>query len=440
MLEALARAEYVRPTPIQEKAIPPGLAGKDVIGCAATGTGKTAAFLLPIIERLAGKRGTRALVLAPTRELALQICDHLRMFGAVRGVRGAAVIGGASMGNQIREIRDQREVIVATPGRLVDHLEQRTAKLDQIEVLVLDEADRMLDMGFKPQLDRILAKLPRTRQTYLFSATMAGEVAQFAKRWLHDPVRVEVSRSGTMAKNATQCVYFVKQDDKAPALLSLLAKGDETTLVFARTQHRADRLAKTLSRAGIRVARIHGGRSQSQRQHALQGFKNGDYRVLVATDIAARGIDVTGIGHVVNFDVSHVPEDHVHRVGRTARHEAAGHASSLVAPEEMPLLRDIEKFIRGSIPRAETPADLARWREEIAKGRSQAESAGPSQRGARRPGDFARRSFRGPGLHRHRDDRREGGSSWGGGGRREGGSGHGRRPSSGGGGNRGRRR
>ncbi len=379
MLEALERAEYLRPTPIQEKAIPPGLAGKDVIGCAATGTGKTAAFLLPIIERLAGKHGTRALVLAPTRELALQICDHLRMFGAGRRVRGAAIIGGASMNNQMRELREQREVIVATPGRLVDHIQQRTVRLDQIEVLVLDEADRMLDMGFKPQLDRILAKLPRARQTYLFSATMAGEVAQFAKRCLHDPVKVEVSKSGTVAKGATQCVYMVKQDDKVPALLSLLARDEETTLVFARTQHRADKVAKILSRAGIKTARIHGGRSQSQRLHALSGFKSGEYRVMVATDIAARGIDVSGIGHVINFDLSHVPEDHVHRVGRTARHEAVGHASSLCAPEENPLLRDIEKFTRGSIPRGEPIADLAHWRAEIARTSAAAQHPGHSR-------------------------------------------------------------
>ncbi|MBL8768064.1 MAG: DEAD/DEAH box helicase [Planctomycetes bacterium] len=364
-LEALARLGFESPTPIQAQAIPPALAGHDVIGGAATGTGKTAAFLLPLIDRLAGKRGTRALVLAPTRELVMQILEQVKALGGQRHFRGACIIGGEAMGPQVRALKEQSEIIVATPGRLCDHLNRGTVRLDQIEVLVLDEADRMLDMGFRAQLDAILSRVPRNRQTLLFSATIGGEVGGFAKRHLKDPVRVEVAKSGTMARKATQAVYHVHEADKPALLLSLLAKDQDSTLVFTRTQHRADKLAKTLARAGVNVARIHGGRSQSQRKHALEGFRAGAYRVLVATDIAARGIDVVGIGHVVNFDLSHSPEDHVHRVGRTARAEASGHASTLASPPEGKLLRDIERFTRTQLPRCELPADLAHWRAEI---------------------------------------------------------------------------
>jgi ATP-dependent RNA helicase RhlE len=356
-LDALAAAGYSAPTPVQAQAIPPALAGRDVVGCAATGTGKTAAFLLPIVERLRGQRGARALVLAPTRELVIQIADHLEMLG--RGTTFVEVVGGVGMEPQVRGLREGRTVVIATPGRLIDHLERGTARLEKIEVLVLDEADRMLDMGFKPQLDRILQRVPRERQTMLFSATMGGEVAGFARACLRDPVRVEVAKSGTVAAKAEQQVYFVPQQAKTDLLLALLAKGEESTLVFTRTKHRADRLAKVLHRAGHRVSCIHGGRSQGQRQTALDGFKSGRYRVLVATDIAARGIDVEEIGHVVNLDLSRNPEDHVHRVGRTARAEKSGRASSFCSPEETGLLRAIEKFTRAPIPRGETPKDLA---------------------------------------------------------------------------------
>jgi len=354
-LHALARAGFELPTPIQAQAIPPALAGRDVIGTAATGTGKTAAFLLPIIERLAGKTGTRALVLAPTRELALQIGGELERFGKARHVRGAVVIGGVGMAQQAQAFRDRREVIVATPGRLVDHLQGGTARLDQVEVLVLDEADRMLDMGFRPQLTRILQRLPRPRQTLLFSATMGAEVAEFAAAHLHDPVRVEVTRSGTTAARAEQRVFLCTQEEKAALLLALLADDDLSTLVFTRTKRRADRLAKVVDRAGHKVARIHADRTQGQRRQALEGFKDGSYRVLVATDIAARGIDVAEIGHVVNFDLPHVAEDYVHRVGRTARMEASGRASAFCSPEEADQLRAIEKLTRAALPRAEVP-------------------------------------------------------------------------------------
>ena len=275
-LHALDRAGFEQPTPIQAQAIPPALAGKDVIGTAATGTGKTAAFLLPIIERLTGKTGTRALVLAPTRELALQIGEELERFGRGRHVRGAVIIGGVGMGLQTQAFKDRREVIIATPGRLLDHLQSGTARLDDVEVLVLDEADRMLDMGFKPQLTRILQRLPRARQTMLFSATMGGEVAEFAASHLRDPVRVEVARSGTTPARADQRVFLCSQEEKLPLLLALLSQDDLSTLVFTRTKRRADRVWKGVARAGHKTARIHANRTQGQRRQALEGFKDGD--------------------------------------------------------------------------------------------------------------------------------------------------------------------
>ncbi len=360
-----------------------------MIGIAATGTGKTAAFLLPIIERLAGQTGTRALILAPTRELALQIGEELERFGRGRHVRGGVVIGGVGMGAQAQAFRDKREVIVATPGRLVDHLQQGTARLDQIQILVLDEADRMLDMGFKPQLTRILQRLPRARQTLLFSATMAGEVEAFAAASCRSPVRVEVARSGTTAARAEQRVFLCSQEEKTPLLLSLLSRDALSTLVFTRTKRRADRVAKGVERAGIKVARIHADRSQGQRRMALDGFKDGTYRVLVATDIAARGIDVAEIGHVVNFDLPHVPEDYVHRVGRTARAAASGLASAFCAPDEVALLRDIERLVRATIPRADVPRDDPAFAAELARaGEGRAHQGVPPHR---RPGAPAHR-------------------------------------------------
>ncbi len=378
-LQTLERAGFEHPTPIQAQAIPPALAGKDVIGTAATGTGKTAAFVLPILERLTGKTGTRALVLAPTRELALQIGEEVERFGKGRHVHGAVVIGGVGMGQQTAAFREKREIIIATPGRLVDHLSQKTAKLDDIEILVLDEADRMLDMGFKPQLTRILQRVPKVRQTMLFSATMGAEVAEFAREALRDPVRVEVVRSGTTAERAVQHVFLATQEEKLPLLLALLEADDLSTLVFTRTKRRADKVWKVVANAGHKAARIHADRSQGQRRMALDGFKDGTYRVLVATDIAARGIDVAEIGHVVNFDLPHVAEDYVHRVGRTARAAASGRASSFAAPEENDLLRGIEKLTRVALPRAEVPRESVAFTAELERSRSARASSGPSQ-------------------------------------------------------------
>jgi ATP-dependent RNA helicase RhlE len=376
-LHALERAGFEHPTPIQAQAIPPALLGRDVIGIAATGTGKTVAFLLPIIDRLAGKTGTRALVLAPTRELALQIGEELERFGSGRRVRGAVIIGGVGMGAQTEALRRRPDVVIATPGRLVDHLQQRTATLDGIEVLVLDEADRMLDMGFKPQLDRILARVPRRRQSLLFSATTADEVADFARAHLADPVRVEVARSGTTAARAEQQVFLAGQHEKVALLLALLERDDVSTLIFTRTKRRADRVWKSIGRAGHKVARIHADRSQAQRRMALDGFKDGTYRVLVATDIAARGIDVAEIGHVVNFDLPHVPEDYVHRIGRTARAAASGRASTFTSPEERDLLGAIERLTRAAIPRAEVPREAETFQAEMKRG-AEGHPAGPA--------------------------------------------------------------
>ena len=352
-LEAVRRAGYLVPTPIQAQAIPLALQGRDVVGVAATGTGKTAAFVLPLLER--HPHGLW-LILAPTRELALQIAEHVERL-APRRLAVAVVIGGVGMGQQIADLRASPQVIVATPGRLVDHLQQGNARLDRVTALVLDEADRMLDMGFRPQLNKILARMPRQRQTMLFSATMGGEVEQFTRQSVKDPVRVEVARSGTTAARAVQQVFLVGQSEKTALLLALLSQDEESTLVFTRTKHRADKVARSLERSGLEVARIHANRSQSQRQQALEGFRSGRYRVLVATDIAARGIDVEEIGHVVNYDLPHVPADYVHRIGRTARAAASGRASSFAAPDELPLLRDIDRFTRTPVPRAEVPRD-----------------------------------------------------------------------------------
>ena len=401
---ALVRAGYRVPTPIQARAIPPALAGNDVIGCAATGTGKTAAFVLPLVERLAGKKGTRALVLAPTRELATQIDEHAARFGAARGVRTALLIGGVSIGPQQLALHSRPQLLIATPGRLIDHLESRNVSLQDIELLVLDEADRMLDMGFKPQLNRILAAVPRDRQTLLFSATMAGEVAEFARRHLQDPVRVEVSRSGTAAERAEQRVYLVPQTEKPSLLLTLLAEDDLSTLVFTRTKHRTDKLTRMLERAGHRVSRLHSNRSQSQRQQALDGFKRGRFRVLVATDIAARGIDVAEIGHVVNYDLPHVPEDYVHRIGRTARAAASGKASSFCGPEETGQLRDIERLMRKPVPRAEVPRASPVFQSQLRSAAASMAHPGPRQPGH---GVSGRPAGQPPGRHARSHPRRD---------------------------------
>ncbi len=354
----LSRAKYAIPTPIQARAIRPALDGRDVVGIAQTGTGKTAAFALPMLTRLAAKQGTRGLILAPTRELALQIAETFAVLGAGSGVRVATVIGGANMNTQVKALRERPTVVIATPGRLIDHMGQRTVDLSGIETLVLDEADRMLDMGFMPQIRRILAVLPKKRQTMLWSATMPPEIANLAGRELHDPVTIEIARTGTTAERVSQIAYLVEEAQKPGLLLWLLQQETGTVLVFTRTKHRADKVARILMRAGHKAERIHANRSLNQRLRALEGFKKGQHRILVATDIAARGIDVANIGHVVNYDLPHVAEDYVHRIGRTARAEASGNAVSFVNRDDRKLMRAIERLIRTQVVIGRLPSSL----------------------------------------------------------------------------------
>ncbi len=348
---------FRRPTPIQSAAIPPALEGRDLLATAMTGSGKTAAFLLPIVHQLIAKpRGTtRALVLTPTRELAAQILADLNDLATHTPVNAAAVFGGVGMGPQAHAFRSGVDVIVGTPGRLLDHFRSPYGKLAGLEHLVLDEADRMLDMGFLPDIRRILRHLPARRQTMLFSATMPPPIAELAREMLRQPVLIDVERPSATPTGITQAVYPVAQALKAALLVRLLKGEIRDALVFTRTKHRADRLTRHLAAAGIEVERIHGNRSQAQRTAALAGFKSGTFRVLVATDIAARGIDVSQLGHVVNFDVPAVVEDYVHRVGRTGRAEAVGTAFTLVSPDEESNLRAIEKVINRRLPRVTVP-------------------------------------------------------------------------------------
>src|SRR5579872_795972 len=334
------------------------MAGRDVLACAMTGSGKTAAFLLPILHKLADKpRGTtRALVLTPTRELAAQIVEDLNDLAVHTPITAAAIFGGVGMGPQEHALRSGVDVIVATPGRLLDHFRSSYAKMAGLEYLVLDEADRMLDMGFLPDIRRVLRHLPPKLQTLFFSATMPPPIAALTREMLKDPATINVERRSAPAVGITHAVYPVPQHLKPTLMLKLLQGGEmHDALVFTRTKHRANRLAAFLGGHGIAVERIHGNRSQAQRTEALAGFKNGKYRVLVATDIAARGIDVTALGHVVNFDVPLVPEDYIHRVGRTARAEATGSAFTLMAPDEEDNIRGIERAISSRLPRVTLP-------------------------------------------------------------------------------------
>ncbi len=358
LLQGLKELGFARPTPIQADAIPPALAGRDVLASAMTGSGKTAAFLLPILHKLLGKpRGTtRALVITPTRELAAQILEDLRGLAVHTPVTAAAVFGGVGMGPQEHAFRAGVDVIVGTPGRLLDHFRSSYAKLGGLEFLVLDEADRMLDMGFLPEIRKVLRHVPARRQTLFFSATMPAPIVELTREMLRDPVTVNLGRPSSPAAGIRQAVYPVPQALKPALLVTLLERGEiEDALVFTRTKHRAERLARHLVQQGVKADRIHGNRSQPQRTAALAAFKGGASRVLVATNIAARGIDVEALGHVVNFDVPAAPEDYIHRVGRTARAELTGDAFTFMAPEEEGDLRAIEKAIGRTLPRVTVP-------------------------------------------------------------------------------------
>jgi len=400
LLKSIQELGFTRPTPIQTEAIPPAMLGRDVIACAMTGSGKTAAFLLPMMNALLARprRSTRALVLTPTRELAAQIHEDFTALAVHTPLTSAAVYGGVGMGPQEHAFRAGVDVIIATPGRLLDHFSKAYAKLDGLEYLVLDEADRMLDMGFLPDIRRVLRHIPTKRQTLFFSATMPPPIGALATDMLKNPVSINQQRVSTPAVGITQAVYPVSQNLKTSLLVELLNRGLlQEALVFTRTKHRANRLADQLLRKNFTAARIHGNRSQPQRLEALAGFKSGKYRVLVATDIAARGIDVEDLSHVINFDVPAAPEDYIHRVGRTGRAQATGEAFTFVSQEEEGDIRAIERAISRTLPRVTLPdfdynarpsealevphaeriaAIRARKADERARGRAKAERRG----------------------------------------------------------------
>jgi len=358
LLRGIRELGFTRPTPIQAEAVPPALEGRDVLACAQTGSGKTLAFLLPVMHRLMDKprRTTRALILTPTRELAAQILEEFNAIAVHTPLTGAAVFGGVGMGPQEHAFRSGVDVIVATPGRLLDHATRPYATLSGLEYLVLDEADRMLDMGFLPDVKRILRHIPSRRQTLFFSATMPAEIAALASEMLKNPATIALQRQSAPPVGITQAAYPVPQQLKPALLVELITRGIMTqALVFTRTKHRANRLAASLVRSGINAERIHGNRSQPQRTQALAGFKSGRYPVLVATDIAARGIDVEALSHVINFDVPAAPDDYIHRVGRTGRAELTGEAFTFVSPDEEADLRAIERALGRSLPRVTLP-------------------------------------------------------------------------------------
>ena len=355
LLHALSDEGYTTPTPIQLQAIPLVLEGRDLLAAAQTGTGKTAAFVLPILQKLAAGRAVppRALILVPTRELAAQVADSVQAYGRHLHQRSAVIFGGVGIYPQIEKLRRGVDLIVATPGRLLDHLQQRTVDLSGIETLVLDEADRMLDMGFIRDIRRLIAVLPKQRQTLLFSATFNPEIRALAETLLRNPATVEVAPRNTTAAQITQRVHPVDKSRKTALIAHLVTTGDwHQVLVFTRTKHGANRLAEQLADVGINTAAIHGNKSQSARTKALSDFKTGKVRLLVATDIAARGIDIDQLPYVINHELPNVPEDYVHRIGRTGRAGSSGEAISLVSAEERPLLKDIQRLLRRDIPAA----------------------------------------------------------------------------------------
>lgn len=376
ILAVLDVLKFTVPTPIQHQAIPPALAGSDVLGIAQTGTGKTLAFGIPMLQRLSEKGG-RALIIVPTRELAQQVEENLRPIAMALGMGTAVFIGGASMHLQRMSLKRNPKILIATPGRLIDHLEQRTVTLKEVAVLILDEADRMLDMGFAPQLKRIMAVVPMERQTMLFSATMPHEITKIATTHMKLPIRIEVAPAGSTAERVEQAVLILHKEDKFGILLQLLKDYEGTVLVFSRTKHGAKKLTRQLITTGHSAAEIHSNRSLAQRKEALAGFKSGRYRVLIATDIAARGIDVNNIELVVNYDLPDNPDEYVHRIGRTGRAGKPGQAISLATTDQRADLRILERVIRMKLPTTEVPRS--------GKGPHPAEAAHPSDARGPRP-------------------------------------------------------
>ena len=388
VLRALAERGYVTPTPIQRQAIPHLIAGRDLLGVAQTGTGKTAAFALPSIQWLAERNERaapghpRALILTPTRELASQIAEALEFYGRYLSLRTTVVFGGVGKGPQVRALRRGVDVLVATPGRLLDLMGEGEIHLKHVDIFVLDEADRMLDMGFLRDVRRIVDALPGRRQSLLFSATMPPDIADLGRSLLYDPVRVEVTPPSTTVERIAQCVYFVPKAGKRWLLLDLLRdEAVERALVFSRTKHGANRIVKQLAMGGIEARALHGNKSQGQRERALAAFRDGEVRVLIATDIAARGLDVRGISHVINFDLPNIPESYVHRIGRTARAGKGGIAISFCDESERGYLKDIERQIRMNIDVAETPKRDMRTHGDVARNRGRSRAR---QRGGRR--------------------------------------------------------
>jgi len=357
ILKVLDQLKFHTPTPIQSQAIPDGLKGEDIIGIAQTGTGKTLAFGLTMLQRLIRHKG-RGLILLPTRELAMQVDEALKQVGHSFGLRTSMIIGGANMNQQIQSLKKNPHVIIGTPGRIIDHIEKRTIPLFNVNILVLDEADRMLDMGFAPQIRKILHVIPKDRQTMLFSATMPDDIVRIAKEHMKRPTHVEVARQGSTAEKVHQEIYIVAKNQKKDLLEKILKRYAGTAIVFSRTKYGAKKICKDVNKAGITAAEIHSNRSLNQRTEALEGFKKGKYRVLVATDIAARGIDVQGIALVLNYDVPEFAEDYVHRIGRTGRAGLAGHAITFIMPSQSDKLRKIEHLIEMKLPQVNLPEGL----------------------------------------------------------------------------------
>ena len=394
LLRALERQGYENPTPVQAEAIPLALAGHDLLAGAQTGTGKTAAFALPLLERMFpngqrdGRPGApRALILTPTRELAAQVAESLRTYGREVGVRASLIFGGVGMQPQVESLRRGVDVVIATPGRLIDHMQHRTIDLSGIETLILDEADRMLDMGFLPAIKRILVALPRERQTLLFSATFSNEIKALASQFQRNPIEIQIAKANSIVATVTHRVHPVEGEARRDLLVELLQKDVCQTLVFGRTKHGADKLTKQLNQEGIQAAAIHGNKSQSQRTKALADFKSGRISVLVATDIAARGLDISGLPRVINYELPMVAEDYIHRIGRTGRAGVEGVAISLVSHAEADRLRDIRKLLKNELTIENYPGFEPRspLRLEVGGGGARANAKPNPNSHARRP-------------------------------------------------------
>ena len=396
LLSILEDKKFINPTPIQHQCIPAALDSKDIVGIAQTGTGKTLAFGLPIIQRLAKDRG-QALILLPTRELALQVEEMLQKVGKSLRLKTSVLIGGAAMRKQVNQLRSNPHIVIATPGRLADHLKQKTFSLDKINIIVLDEADRMLDIGFLPEISRILKSAPKNRQTMLFSATMPPAIATLAARFMKTPLRIEVAPAGTSAKNVEQEIFVVTKPNKMRLLDKVLAEKPGTVLIFSRTKHGAKRITQEIKAMGHSAVELHSNRSLAQRQEAMAGFKSGKYQILVATDIAARGIDVKDISLVINFDLPDNIEDYVHRIGRTGRAGSNGKAVSFAVPSERGSIRQIERLIKKTIPVLALP-ELPDPRPPVALSYDRQQSGRSRnsgfQRGRRSGGGFAKKSSR----------------------------------------------